>query len=181
MASVVYEIVACLLLLVAVRGSSVQPKKIVYVDEVNGTLDLSCQEDKIKPSYSRGEVALNGLEVQDSTTVNVKNKCKRKKLKGTVADTCHDPPCHTWLFRDPSLNCTCRCGDDVHGLVRCNDSTEQAFIRSCHCMTYNESTGPVVGACFYNLLGYTVYDLVPTDITELNDYMCGHLNREGHR
>ena len=46
MASAVYEIVSCLLLLAAVRGTSIQPKKIVYVDEVNGTLDLSCWEDK---------------------------------------------------------------------------------------------------------------------------------------
>ena len=56
------------------------------------------------------------------------------------------------------------CGDDVHGLVRCNDSTKQAFIRSCYCMTYNESTGPVVGACFYNILQ-------PTPIHALYDYM----------
>ena len=50
-------------------------------------------------------------------------------------------------------------------------------------MTYNESTGPVVGSCFYNLppptLTHTLYDLVPSNITELNNYMCGHLNREG--
>ena len=39
MASVVYEVAACLLLLVAVRGTSVQPKQIIYVDKVNGTLN----------------------------------------------------------------------------------------------------------------------------------------------
>ena len=57
MASVVYEIAICLLLLVAVRGTGVQPKKIVYVDEVNGTLDLSCWEDNAKLPYS---VSRNG-------------------------------------------------------------------------------------------------------------------------
>ena len=183
MASTVFEIVTCLLLLAAVRGTSIQPKKIVYVGKVNGTLDLSYQEDKVKPPNSGVEIPLNVVEVQDSTTVNVKYKCKRKMLKGSVTDACHGPPCPTWFFPDPSLNCRCRCGDDVHGLVRCNDSTQQAFIRSCHCMTYNESTGPVVGACFYNLLRptltHTLYDVVPSNITELNKYMCGHLNREG--
>ena len=183
MASAVFEIVSCLLLLAAVRGTSIQPKKIVYVGKVNGTLDLSCQEDKVKPPNSGVEIPLNGVEVQDSTTVNVKYKCKRKMLKGSVTDACHGPPCPTWFFPDRSLNGRCRCGDDVHGVVRCNDSTQQAFIRSCHCMTYNESTGPVVGACFYNLLHptltHTLYDLVPSNITKLNKYMCGHLNREG--
>ena len=51
-------------------------------------------------------------------------------------------------------------------------------------MTYNESTGPVVGACFYNcekspFLKDKLYHLVPPDVTKLNDYMCGYLNREG--
>ena len=178
MASAVYEIVTCLLLLAAVRGSSVQPKKIVYVDEVNGTLDLSCWEEKTKLPYSGVEMALDGVELYNSTLVVVKPKCKCKELEAFVADAPHDPPCHTWFYPEPFSNSTCRCGDDVHGLVRCNDSTKQAFIHSCYCMTYNESTGPVVGACFYNLLKHirTLYDLVPSNITKLNNYMCGHLN-----
>ena len=53
-------------------------------------------------------------------------------------------------------------------------------------MTYDNFTGPVVGACFYNcdsavnpLLKDDLYHLLPSDITELNNYMCRHLNREG--
>ena len=181
--TVVYEIVTCLLLLLtAVRGTSVQPKQLVYIDEVNGTLDLSCWEDKAKPPYSGVEMALNGVELYNSTLVAVKPKCKCKNQK-SAADVPHDSQCPTWFFPDPSLNGTCRCGDNVHGTVRCNDSTKEAFIGSCHCMTYNKSTGPVVGACFYNLLRptrtHTLYDLVPSNITELNNYMCDHLNREG--
>ena len=152
MASVMYEIVTCLLLLTAIRGTSVQPKKIVYVDEVNVTLDLSCQEDGAKSPYRGVEVALDGVEVQNPTTENVKHKCRSKKVQESVTDAPCDPQCPTWFFPDLSSNGTCRCGNDVHGIVQCNDSTKEAFIRSCHCMTYNESTGSVVGACFYNLL-----------------------------
>ena len=51
-------------------------------------------------------------------------------------------------------------------------------------MTYNKLTGPVVGACFYNcaknpFLKDKLYHLVPSDVTKLNNNMCGHLNREG--
>ena len=106
MASVVYERVTCLLLLVAVRGSSVQPKKIVYVDEVNGTLDLSCWEDKAKPPYSGIEMALDGVELYNSTLVVVKPKCKCKELQESAADAPHDPQCPTWFFSDPSSNGT---------------------------------------------------------------------------
>ena len=106
MASAVYEIVTCLLLLAAVRGSSVQPKKIVYVDEVNGTLDLSCWEDKAKPPYSGIEMALDGVELYNSTLVVVKPKCKCKELQESAADAPHDPQCPTWFFSDPSSNGT---------------------------------------------------------------------------
>ena len=182
MASVVYEIVTCLLLsLAAVRGTSGQPKKIVHIN--NGTLDLSCWEEKTKLPYSGVKMALDGVQLYNSTLVVVKPKCKCNELQESVADVPHDPLCPTWLFPEPSSNGTCKCGDDVHGSVRCNDSTKQAFIRMCYCMTYNESTGPVVGACFYNILQPTpihaLYHLVPSNITELNKYMCGHLNREG--
>ena len=183
MASVVYKIVTYLLLLIAVRGTSVQPKQLVYADEVNGTLDLSCLEEKAKPPYSGVEVALDDVELYNSTLVVLKPKCKCKEFQKFAAAASHDRQCHTWFFPDPSSNGTCRCGDDVHGIVRCNDSTKEVFIRSCYCMTYNESTGPVVGACFYNYLRptqtHTLYELVPSDITELNNYMCGQLNREG--
>ena len=50
-------------------------------------------------------------------------------------------------------------------------------------MTYNKSTGPVVGACFYNFLypklKEQLYYLLPSDVTELNKCICGHLNRAG--
>ena len=51
-------------------------------------------------------------------------------------------------------------------------------------MTYNKLMGTVVGACFYNcakkpFLKEKLYRLVPSDVTKLNSYMCGHLNREG--
>ena len=39
MTSVVYEVAACLPLLVAVRGTSVQPKQIIYVDKVRKFLE----------------------------------------------------------------------------------------------------------------------------------------------
>ena len=183
MASVVYEIVTCLLLLAAVRGTSVQPKQLVYVDEVNGTLDLSCRVDGQELPCSGVEMTLKGVELYNSTVIFMKHLCKCKKVQESAADAPHDPPCRTWFFPNLSSNGTCRCGNDVHGIVKCNDSTKEAFIRSCYCMTYNESTGPVVGACPYNLLHptltHTLYNLVPPNTSGLNDYMCGHLNREG--
>ena len=63
MTIVVYEVAACLLLLVAVRGASVQPKQIVYVDKMNGTLDRS--------SWTNNAESLCHVELHNSTPVVV--------------------------------------------------------------------------------------------------------------
>ena len=187
MASVVYETVICLLLLVAVRGTSVQPKKIIYVDKVNGTLEPSFWQDKTE--FSSIEVTLNGVELSNSTLVAVKHESKHDKVQESTAAVSHDQQCPTWFFPDPPSNGSCRCGNDVQDTVRCKNSTKEAAILNCYCMTYNKSTGPVVGACFYNCMNPTLknelhrfhelHHLLPSNITELNNYMCGYFNREG--
>ena len=183
MVNITYKIVTCLLLLIALVSTSVQPKQIIYVGEVNGTLVPSCWEDETKLPCSGVEVALDGVELYNSTLVGLKHECKCKKLQESAADVPHDPQCPTWFFPDPSSNSTCICGDDIHDTVRCNNSTKEAAILDCYCMTYNNFTGPVVGACFYNCvhsaLNDSLYDLVPSDATKVNNNMCGHLNREG--
>ena len=181
MTSVLCEIVTCLLLLTAVRGTSVWGRQIIYVDKVNGTLDLCCWEDKTE--FSSTDVTLDGVELSNSTLVVVKPKCKCKGFYEIAAAASHDQQCPTWFFPDPSSNGTCRCGDNIHDTVRCNDSTKETSILQSYCMTYNKLTGPVAGACFYNFanpfLKDVLYHLVPSDVTKLNNNMCGYLNREG--
>ena len=129
-------------------------------------------------------MTVDGVVMRNSTLVVVKPKCKCKELHESAAAAFHDPQCPTWFFPDPSSNGTCRCGNDIHDTVRCNNSTKTAAILDCYCMTYDKLMGPVVGACFYNCeknssLKDELYYLLPFDITKLNNYMCGHLNREG--
>ena len=164
MINIVYKIAICLLLLTAVGITSVQPKQFVYVDEVNGTLDF----------------ASDGLELHNSTLLVTKYECKCKKLHESAAHVPLDPQCPTWFIPDHSSNGTCRCGDDIHDAVKCNNSTKQVSVLDCYCMTYNKATGPVVGSCLYKcILNDDLYHFVPSDITQLNSYMCGHLNRGG--
>ena len=150
MACVVYQVTTCLLLLIAVRSSGVQPEQIIYVDEGNGA------------------------EQCNSTAVIVKQKCKNE----AVADALDGTSCPTWFS---SANGTCRCGKDIDGAVRCNDSTKEVAILHCYCMTYSESTGPVVGTCFYNCLHSTLqsalYHPLPSNATKLS--MCEYFNRAG--
>ena len=131
MTSVLCEIVTCLLLLTAVRGTSVQPK-IIYVDKVNRTLEPSFWQDKTK--FSSIVVTLDSVELHNSTLVAVKHESKCEELQESVADASCDPPCPTWFFPDPSSNGTCRCGNDVQDTVRCKNSIKEASILNCYCI-----------------------------------------------
>ena len=89
--------------------------------------------------------------------------------------------CPPWFEPD---NGTCRCGEGVHGIVKCNETLQESGILDCYCMTYNEVTGTVVsGACLYNCVNNALKDAVylpmPNALEHLNDAMCGRLNRGG--
>ena len=89
--------------------------------------------------------------------------------------------CPPWFESD---NGTCRCGEGVHGIVKCNETLQESGILDCYCMTYNEATGTVVsGACLYNCVNNALKDAVylpmPNALEHLNDAMCGRLNRGG--
>ena len=167
MACVVCKITFCLLFLAAVRSSGVQSKQIVYVDEGNETLGPSSWENGPGSQSESVKVALDSTELDNSTIVVVKPKCKNV----TALDD-RDTPCPTWFLPDPLANGTCRCGNDIDGAISCNESTKEVAILDCYCMTYNESTGPVVGTCLYNCihpkLEDTLYHPLPSSITELD-------------
>ena len=89
--------------------------------------------------------------------------------------------CPTWFV--PSNN-TCKCGSTVGGtLVKCLENQNQSLLLAGFCMTYNDSTGvTVVGSCPFNYhpaVVQQVYIKLPKDVSKLNDFMCGGLNRTG--
>ena len=176
MACVVHKITICVLLLTAVRSGGVQPKQTINVDGGNRTLGPSCWESGQESPCGNVKAALDGAELNNSTIVAVKQKYKNVP----IIDAPDGTPCPTWFLRDSSNNGTCRCGSDIDGAVRCNDSTKEVAILNYYCMTYNESTGPVVGNCFYNhhTLEAALYHPLPSNITNLA-ITCGYYNRAG--
>ena len=113
-----------------------------------------------------------------STPVTDQHECKND----SIADAHDNPSCPTWFFPDSSLNNTCQCGNDIGGAVKCDNSTKGVSILPCYCMTNAESTGPVVGTCFYNCICRkqfhytdTLYHLLPSNLTKLN--LCEYFNR----
>ena len=95
----------------------------------------------------------------------------------SVSAQSNDVSCPPWF--EP-FNGTCKCGDSVDRVVRCNESLPESAVLDCYCMTYSEAMGTVVGACLYSCVkGDNHYHKMPKTMEELNYVMCGHFNRTG--
>ena len=197
--------VAALLVALAV---GVQGHQIIYVDTENGTLNNSCWEGELDQPCGTLELANAGAQKYNSTIALVLRYGSNRNTSTTSPTTaqalaCQPLPitnngsCNEWannqgLTESNNASCppwfeqsngTCKCGEEIHGIVKCNATLQESSVLDCYCMTYNESTGTVVGACFYNciweILEDGLYRSLPKTMKELNDVMCGHFNRSG--
>ena len=100
------------------------------------------------------------------------------------------PQCHPWSFyNDTSLDCQCyetqtlptfRTHHDF--IIECSE--RKVLVNAENCLT-NEVDGTFVGKCVAYLINKNVtmvdgiYIQLPDNISQLNDYMCGPMNRNG--
>ena len=93
-----------------------------------------------------------------------------------------DHECPTWFI--PSSNNTgCECGADLSG-IKCKQTSKEVWLYVLACMTYDNATkNTLVGRCpFSDLQKPSLendYVLLPNDISKLNEFMCGKMNRVG--
>ena len=91
---------------------------------------------------------------------------------------------NTWQFYSATSN-KCECGNDIHGAVLCNDTTNDVSLLGCYCMTLNKTGDYEVGKCFigctydHSLSKSHIYNPVPQDTTKLNQWMCRGLRKNG--
>ena len=90
--------------------------------------------------------------------------------------------CPTWFVPQSNHTDDCKCG--VPSLaVKCDEHSNQSMVRLGFCMTYSNSTDvQVVGGCPYNSYKADFQELyvkLPQNISLLNEFMCGRLDRTG--
>ena len=96
-------------------------------------------------------------------------------------DNCSND-CPPWY--QPSGNGTCQFGKYIDSVVKPEAHLMQSELEQLYCMTTANTSGhriDVVGPCLYSASAYlerTHYPL-PCNISQLNDFMCADLNREG--
>ena len=93
--------------------------------------------------------------------------------------------CPVWFMYD-STSQQCICGDDLGGVIGCDNEEQRAYVMRCYCMTYDNQTGVTVGSCFTNCflnkssMSFKLYFRVPMNHSDLNEVMCReHWNRDG--
>ena len=97
-----------------------------------------------------------------------------------------DNQCPPWTYYNASIQ-RCKCYNDEKDrgvpIVICNE--KESSLGYNYCMTYDEESGTsVVSYCSYftlqghNISGPGLINL-PDNISELNEYMCGPMNRKG--
>ena len=96
--------------------------------------------------------------------------------------------CATWHYRDHNGQCQCY-PQNVHHMptewIRCSNDT--VILVYGNCMTYSEKRrSTYVAECpYFQVDGHNVSNLkpgyieLPLDISKLNEYMCGPVNRKG--
>ena len=100
-------------------------------------------------------------------------------------DTQQDPDvCPTW-FIPQVINDTvsCICGVSLEKEVLCDPHSNRSMLQGDYCMTYeDEYNSTVADSCPYNDLTpdfEQLYKKLPRNVSELNEFMCGDLNRTG--
>ena len=93
------------------------------------------------------------------------------------------PECPTWfvpVYNNGTMSCVC--GDSLDGVVLCDQESTISLLYQ-HCMTYDEVNNRT--ACIYcpyqnhkpDVQGS--YVKLPQNVCDLNEFMCGGLNRTG--
>ena len=97
-----------------------------------------------------------------------------------------DNQCPPWTYYNASIQ-RCKCYNDEKArgvpIVTCNE--QESSLSYNYCMTYDEESGTsTVSYCpYFTLQGHNISGPglinLPDNISELNEYMCGPMNRKG--
>ena len=85
--------------------------------------------------------------------------------------------CPTWFVREADNKCVC--GKQIDTDLQCSNETKKTRILASFCLTYNNDTEHF-GTCPYNTHSiFSSFTDTPSDVSKLDEEMCGPLNRTG--
>ena len=106
-------------------------------------------------------------------------------LSFTDQTTAQRDVCPPWFVPDNMTRTGCSYNSYGRD-VKCLSDSDSLFLQLGNCMTYNSATntteyGPCPYIAHYNItyMDYGFYIQMPSNVSELNEFMCGPLNRRG--
>ena len=104
--------------------------------------------------------------------------CAREEVQGHPSEV----ECPPWFFYNSmSKTCECYSNPTIDHIVRCTE--REALLKLGYCMTYEERNGFYINPCDSVISGLNItknnYIRLPNNISALNDYVCGPMNRQG--
>ena len=131
----------------------------------------------------RGELAVTLLVILGLPHGLQKETENVNQIQETREQKTQEQHCPTWFIPRSNHTGDCMCGAQTLEEVKCCEHSNQSMVRLGSCLTYNYSTDvQVVGGCPYNSHSPDsdeVYVKLPRNISLLNEFMCGGLNRGG--
>ena len=95
--------------------------------------------------------------------------------------------CPPWFLYDNATG-QCVCGDELNGVLSCDNEENKVYMVACHCMTIDNELGITVGNCLINCVlresnrSFQMYLRIPSNMNQLNELMCGERwNRTGRQ
>ena len=94
-----------------------------------------------------------------------------------------DEECPTWFnpqVRNGSVSCVC--GNSPNEIVVCDQNSNLSMLLYTNCMTHVSSNSTLLGRCpfaYHEPDARNLYVKLPQNVSDLNDFMCGGLNRTG--
>ena len=111
---------------------------------------------------------------------------QRETIRNHVQTADENRGCPSWFVPVSNNSNRCKCGEPIHHpgrIVVCDPNTKQTLLLIGNCMDYDEEEDMVfIGGCpFINQKGAVdgVYVKPPKNASELNQFLCGGLNRTG--
>ena len=119
------------------------------------------------------EIIQNGEEKQQSRQHSQKELHPVNGATNINEQACSET--NAWFVWNNKTR-SCDCGDDLDGIVQCNEATKELSILYCHCLTVYHTTQGIqlalAGSCIFNCVNSTLlYHGAPSD--------CASLNRQG--
>ena len=89
----------------------------------------------------------------------------------------------TWFQPTVNESHSCACTDRLQSFIHCDNKTKDVFLDIHYCMTYDEEKNRYeVGNCpfaYFHRHERGLSFKLPQNLSELNEFMCGGLNRQG--